>query len=102
VRSAPPRSIPREPELTIEDALEAFDRWNDGDPGPAYGTVVLFNAHRASLEELTRDVLLDRGLDPETWRECTDTVEAAFKQWLTLDAPYVRPADPGPDVGRAA
>jgi hypothetical protein len=94
----PPRSISNEPLLTVPDTLEAFDRWNDGDCGPAYGTIVLFNAHRASLEKLTRDVLLDRGLDPERWRECTDTVEAAFKEWLVLDAPYVRPADPGPGV----
>jgi len=94
-----------EPRLTIEDALMAFDNW---DPvarrgrGPAYGTVVSFNARRASLEKLTRDVLLDRGMDPERWQEHTATVLEAFGVWLTLDAPSTKPADPGPDREHAA
>jgi hypothetical protein len=95
-------SIPDDPRLTTSDALEAFDRWNDGDPGPAYGTVVLYNANRVSLEELVRAVLKDYGRDPERWQEHAARVEEAFKVWLRLDAPYVAPADLDPDAGRAA
>jgi len=94
---------PKSPRLIITDCLAAFDRWNDGDPGPTYGTVVLYNARHASLEELVRSVLLDRGLDPERWQEHAGTVEAAFAAWLLLDAPYVEPKTPAdPSVGEAA
>jgi hypothetical protein len=51
--------------LTTAAVLEAFDRWNDGNPGPAYGRVVLYAAHYIPLEELVRAALLDQGLDPD-------------------------------------
>ena len=78
------------PVLTTADCLEAFDRW---DPvarragGPAYGRVVAYAAHRCSLEELVRAVLLDQGLDPERWEEHRCVVCRAFVLWMRVVYP---------------
>jgi hypothetical protein len=98
----PHTSIPDDPGLTLSDVLVAFDRWNDGDPGPAYGAVVGYNARRVSLEELVRSVLEDQGLDSDQWQTHAATVEEAFEVWLHLDAPYVAPANSATDAGRVA
>ena len=73
--------------LTTADVLEAFDRWNDGNPGPAYGRVVAYAAHRCSLEELVRAVLLDQGIDPERWEEYRCVVCRAFEAWMRVVYP---------------
>ena len=74
-------------QISVADALEAFDRW---DPvarragGSAYGRVVLYAAGEVSLENLVRAVLLDRGLDPECWREHVEVVRQAFEEWMRM------------------
>jgi hypothetical protein len=76
-------------ELTMADVLEAFDRWNGGNPGPAYGAVMLYGTKYGSLEKLVRSVLVDRGLDPEQWQEYASIVSSAFEVWRGLTRPYV-------------
>ena len=77
-------------QISVADALEAFDRW---DPvarragGSAYGRVVLYAAGEVSLENLVRAVLLDRGLDPECWREHACVVRQAFGEWMRMGLP---------------
>lgn len=90
--------------LTIADVLGAFDRWNDGNPGPAYGRVVLYAAHRISLEELVRAVLLDQAIDQERWGEFECIVCRAFEEWMRVVYPgWTLPAAACPDcMERAA
>ncbi len=70
--------------LTTLDVLSAFDRWNGGNPGPAYGRVVLYAAGRISLEELTRAVLADQGINPDRWGEYVCVVCRAFDRWMAM------------------
>jgi hypothetical protein len=91
-------------QLTKAQVLEAFDRWNDGNPGPAYGRVVLFGADRISLEELVRAVLSDQGLGPDRWGEYSCLVCRAFEEWMRVVYPgWTLPAAACPEcLERAA
>ena len=74
-------------QICVGDVLEAFDRWNDGNPGPAYGRVVLYAAQRITLEKLVRAVLADQGIGPERWREFECIVCRAFEEWMRVVYP---------------
>ena len=74
-------------QICVGDVLEAFDRWNDGNPGPAYGRVVLYSSQRITLEELVRAVLLDQGIDAERWEEYVCVVCRAFVEWMRVVYP---------------
>jgi len=81
------------PVLTVPDVLEAFDAWDYETWRPAsrsYGAVMMYGSRPSRFEALVRAVLQDQGIDPDVWERYGDVVEAAYREWLLLDAPYVR------------